>query len=542
MSDPLEIRLEAVRRYHQRTKHCLDGFAAGPGRLDWATQPEPFRWFEGAPSVELPLVADGLGTAYVDLYRKEQVAPQPLSLESIAALFELSLGLSAWKQSGDTRWPLRCNPSSGNLHPTEGYAVVPNVGPLSAGVYHYLSRDHLLEQRCVFGNSALPPHTLLIGLSSIHWREAWKYGERAYRYCQLDCGHAMAAIRYAAAVLGWSVRLLDHWDDESISQILGLDRKQDFAEAEQEHPDLMLLVETMSSTTAMPLPDELLKAAEESAWQGQANPLSPYHSNEWPEIDLVAEACLKPQTTPARWVPSLLPAPQQSDCRLAAATLIRQRRSAQAFDGETAITASQLYRMLDVTLPRPATPPWDLLSWLPRIHLLLFVHRVDGLPPGLYLFMRRDEVEMPLQSALANDAFEWGVVDGCPNHLKLYQLLHTDARELAEQLSCRQAIAADSAFSLGMLAEFEGSLESGPWGYRQLYWEAGMLGQLLYLEAEAAGVSGTGIGCYFDDALHASLGIEGTQFQSLYHFTVGGALQDQRLITLPPYAHLGTEL
>jgi len=542
MNDNLENQLDPVRRYHQRTKHSLEHFAAGPGRLDWATQPEPFRWFEGAPQIELPLVADELETTYVDLYCKERVAPQPLSQESIAALFELSLGLSAWKQSGGARWALRCNPSSGNLHPTEGYAIVPNVGDLSAGVYHYLSRDHLLEQRCLFDKSVLTSDVLLIGLSSIHWREAWKYGERAFRYCQLDCGHAMAAIRYAAAVLGWSVRLLEQWDDESISRILGLDRKQDFAGAEQEHPDLMLLVETVPSCPTMPSSEALLQAVTEGVWRGQANQLSPYHSNEWPEIDVAVEACLKPLTPSTEWMPSAQSDPQQSDCRLSAAKLIRQRRSAQAFDGETTISASQLYRMLDMTLPRPVTPPWDLLPWMPRIHLLLFIHRVDGLPSGLYLFVRRDEAETPLRSVLANGSFEWEKVEGCPEHLRLFRLLHVDAREAAEQLSCSQAIAADSAFSLGMLAEFDRGLKAGPWGYRQLYWEAGMLGQVLYLEAEAAGVQGTGIGCYFDDAFHASLGIEGTEFQSLYHFTVGGALQDQRLMTLPPYERLATEL
>jgi hypothetical protein len=74
--------------------------------------------------------------------------------------------------------------------------------------------------------------------------------------------------------------------------------------------------------------------------------------------------------------------------------------------------------------------------------------------------------------------------------------------------------------------------------YRQLYWEAGMLGQVFYLEAEAAGVSGTGIGCFFDDAVHETLGIKDTRLQSLYHFTVGGALVDERLTTWPPYYHL----
>ena len=67
----------------------------------------------------------------------------------------------------------------------------------------------------------------------------------------------------------------------------------------------------------------------------------------------------------------------------------------------------------------------------------------------------------------------------------------------------------------------------------------GLIGQVLYLEAEAAGVRGTGIGCYFDDAFHDLLGLTGERFQSLYHFTAGGPVEDPRLRTLAPYAHLG---
>jgi hypothetical protein len=113
-----------------------------------------------------------------------------------------------------------------------------------------------------------------------------------------------------------------------------------------------------------------------------------------------------------------------------------------------------------------------------------------------------------------------------------------DVRAFAAGVSCQQDIAGDSAFSLGMLARFDDVMPEHPWRYRQRFWEAGMLGQVLYLEAEAAGVQGTGIGCYFDDAVHEALGLKGSRFQDLYHFTVGGALADARLHTEPPYAHL----
>jgi hypothetical protein len=106
-------------------------------------------------------------------------------------------------------------------------------------------------------------------------------------------------------------------------------------------------------------------------------------------------------------------------------------------------------------------------------------------------------------------------------------------------VSCHQDIAADGAFSLGMLADAEPSLAEGAWWYRRLHWEAGMVGQVLYLEAEAAGVRSTGIGCYFDDAFHELLGLSEGRFLDLYHFTLGGPLEDRRLTTLSPYGHLG---
>jgi hypothetical protein len=58
---------------------------------------------------------------------------------------------------------------------------------------------------------------------------------------------------------------------------------------------------------------------------------------------------------------------------------------------------------------------------------------------------------------------------------------------------------------------------------------------MLYLEAEAVGLRGTGIGCYFDDAMHSVLSIYDHEYQDLYHFTIGGQLDDVRLATLQAY-------
>jgi hypothetical protein len=89
-----------------------------------------------------------------------------------------------------------------------------------------------------------------------------------------------------------------------------------------------------------------------------------------------------------------------------------------------------------------------------------------------------------------------------------------------------------------MLAHFADNIETETWRYRRLFWECGLIGQILYLEAEAAGIRGTGIGCFFDDAVHGVLGLLDNDWQSLYHFTVGEPMDDARLQTLPAYDHL----
>ena len=182
------------------------------------------------------------------------------------------------------------------------------------------------------------------------------------------------------------------------------------------------------------------------------------------------------------------------------------------------------------------TMPWDALPWLPAVHLALFVHRVAGWVPGLYL-LARDPAAVDRLKASTHRQFDWTTPPGCPNDLPLYLLQEGDARALAAQLSCGQEIAGDGAFSVAMIAEFEPRLrQHGPWFYRRLFWETGAIGQVLYLEAEAAGVRGTGIGCFYDDPVHDLLGLSSHAFQSLYHFSVGMPVDDTRLTTAPGYS------
>ena len=197
--------------------------------------------------------------------------------------------------------------------------------------------------------------------------------------------------------------------------------------------------------------------------------------------------------------------------------------------------------MLSRVVPALNRVPFDALVrseiGFPRIHLGLFVLRVDGLDSGLYMLVR-EKTRIEQLKAATSSQFVWVRPSGCPPDLALYCLQKSDVHQIAAGVSCGQDIAGDGAFSLGMFAEFEEPLKNiGPHVYSRLFWETGIIGQILYLEAEAAGLRATGIGCYFDDPMHELFGIKGRQFQSLYHFTVGGPVEDTRITTEPPYAH-----
>lgn len=560
-------KVETVLRYHERTKHQFHRYARSAGTLDWANQPDPFRRYEGAPLVQLPVLGaddEPLSPRYADLYRRGSVQSAPLTVRSLSRLFEYALALSAWKQVGGTRWALRSNPSSGNLHPTEGYLLIGALAGLAdtPGLYHYAPREHGLEHRA--SGSAewfahlmreFPRQAFLVGLSSIHWREAWKYGERAFRYCQHDAGHAIGTLRIAAATLGWSAAVLHGLADEAIEALLGLDRAEDFVGAEREQPELVMLVWPNDSAgpwqagaqrvLPLGLDPPLVRALAKQAWRGKANRLSRDDPVAWTAIDEVALATRKPIDERCSFGMFVTPAPPPATTAFPdgplAGRIIRQRRSLQACDGQTSIAAERFYGMLARVMPhvdlaanrRPM--PWDAIHWEPRIHLALFVHRVDGLDSGLYVLVR-DPAKVDKLKRAMHERFAWSTPPGCPADLPLRMLAVGDARQLATQVSCFQDIAGDGAFSLGMIAECREALFThGPWFYRPLFWETGVIGQVLYLEAEAAGMAATGIGCFFDDPVHQVFGFSDLEFQSLYHFTVGGPVEDGRLTTLAPY-------
>jgi len=184
--------------------------------------------------------------------------------------------------------------------------------------------------------------------------------------------------------------------NSTLSSLLGLDRDEDFTEAEREEAALLALI---APDFPAPLPSDSKSLTAHGGgvlWQGRANTLSSEHRVEWPVIDEVARATRRCESSPIQEDFSGFPSEDElfgtPVCQglLTAEKAILGRRSAVAMDGSTAISRPAFFRMLARLIPTQErrSMPWDAIPWRPRIHIGLFVHRVDGLAPGIYALAR----------------------------------------------------------------------------------------------------------------------------------------------------------
>ena len=516
--------LQMVYTYHNETKHAPSRYARSLGYMDWATQPDPYRSYIGSKQIKLPLSFENKTISYKDIFDVKNTETSAINLKTISQFFQFSLGLAAVKSYQGQSWALRCNASSGNLQPSESYLLSNDIEGIENGLYHYGVKDHHLEQIASTKEKLeIPKDSFIVGLTSIVWREAWKYGERSWRYTQLDCGHAYKALEISAKILGWNIQILNTNDDE-ISSLIGLDDIKRYVPEEQERADMLLLIskdvrnKQDKEIDILKLRASLLK----NGYFGEANILSSSRYN-WEILEKIEDAV---STTPSNL--EILKS-EKNDlrvCEYESKDIVLNRRSAQIMnENDSNITKKEFETILSSVSSKQNIP----------VNLVLFVHDVEDLPSGLYILLgdktKKDEIQ-----SLMKGVFLWEKVNNAMDDLYLLQA--GDFKRISKVISCDQDIAAHGAFSLGMLVEFDKQLQKyGTHRYKELYWNCGAIGQQLYLESTSLSLSATGIGCFLDDILHDVLGLENSLYQTLYHFTIGRGLVDSRLTNQRPYTY-----
>jgi SagB-type dehydrogenase family enzyme len=503
---------ERLFAYHQATKHTYQSVRVNAHFLDWKNQPDPFRTYEGTelialpPESELPNVGTFAAMAALEegvraasTSNAESRVQVQLDLTWLSRFLWHSMAVSAWKEVPQTgsRYSLRVNPSSGNLHPTETHVAVHGFSGIDDGLYHYRADRHTLELRGrgawtqqLARALAIPwasESPLIVGLTSIFWREAWKYRDRAYRYCCHDLGHAMMSLLLAARALGLSGGVVSHFSDLGLTRALGLTESD-------EAPMAFLVFPPQSHSDPLPssheetfagIPNELSK--EEVPYElllgFHRSTILPDPASPLPRVRPVDAGIADDQTH----APEALPDPAH-DAPLG--PIVRRRRSALDFDPRTApMGRDEVEQLMDF-----ATRDWQA-DWRGNfrgekaadvrgadfVTLYFYVHRVRGCDPGVYRWDKSNR--------------------------KLEQLHRGNVERVAAYLSLEQTLAGNACSAVSMIADLARAARVfGNRGYRYVHFEAGAIGQRLYVGAEALGWNATGIGAFYDDDVHRYLG------------------------------------
>lgn len=456
--------------YHLQTKHRPERFSKPQSHSEWANRLKPYKSYFEAKKLFLNKLSPPR-KPYEKLYLKN--ADNPITPETLSLMLRYSLAINAKKIHNPNSGYVRVNPSYKNLHPEEIYLIYKNA------LYHFNVKEFCLEE-IAKSDKTLIKEGFLIIINSIPFRTSWKYGKRALRYCLLDTGHIIAALRFSTNLLGWNMKYAGFEKEfkEFFSAFKYPRNEEELFEAaffvyEKKPPQFKIKdIKNLSPTDSDPLAKEKTKR------------------------DIIFKTAkkltLSPKPSFIRTKPSFSPSP------FSAYEIIDNRRSALGFK-KNYISKNDFLDILDKTLHRKI-PPFDVEITQNLIDFVIFVNRVEGVKSGIYYFDRQK------------------------NSLNLLE--KGDFSETAKFINCFQDTAKNSAFTINMTAPFPTNEN-----YKSIMFESGMIGEILYLEAEAKGMRGCATGCFFDDLITKEILNDKNKIATL-GFSIGVPLMNERIIKL----------
>lgn len=202
-----------AKDYHAATKHSYKSVRTSPHHLDWSTQPSQFKVYSDTASIPMKGLKDEDFLYYLG-------------------------GVTAYKQYPGIEYALRVNPSAGALYPNELYFQARGVDGREDGLYHYepvtselklLSRLEDAGLEPFFGTGEFTGYIFLT--SAIYFRSAWKYRDRAFRYCLLDSGHLLGSIEAACVVYGKCYQMRFGFEKAELNKLFGFGAEEFFVGA-----------------------------------------------------------------------------------------------------------------------------------------------------------------------------------------------------------------------------------------------------------------------------------------------------------------------
>lgn len=461
---------EALRAFHEATKHTVERvYAGGPG-LDWANEPERFKRYLDLEPRPLPPFRK-TATAWHRALRAsaEDEGSERVDLAALSHLLFHGAGVSREVRGPGGSFHFRTHASAGALYPIEAYVVAGSVEGLDAGVYHYAPRVHGLhtvrvgDHRGDLGLAGAPPGAAAVVLTGIPWRTAWKYGPRGFRHLYWDAGMVMANLLGAAGAQGVPARVRLGFVDEGLDALLGLDGVTEFALAvvglgegdATATEDLAPLELRVGPASPRPRPDPQIEEARAAV---------ALRSDQ--EVTAFRGSVLSRERDAAGPVTAVAPFPEDALSEDPFEVVVRRRGSSRNL-ARAPFPAAEYAALLDLAL---AGFPGDAPD--PHPMALLVASALDGLTPGAY-------------------RYEPGG--------RFHQVRRGDLRSVAGHLCLDQRLGADAAAMTFLSADLETALQAmGGRGYPVAQLGATVAAGRMYLGGYGQRLGVTGL-TFFDD-------------------------------------------
>lgn len=470
---------DAIRAYHEETKHSPARVRNDPHALDWPNMPRPFKVYADVEPQPLPRdFASSTWPALAAIADAGRAAGGlPLDQRALAHLLYFSAGVLRRRTYPGGEVFYRAAACTGALYHIDLYVVCAALPGLDAGVYHFGPHDFALrrlrpgDHRAAVVAAAADEPSLraapaILVYTSTFWRNAWKYRARAYRHCFWDSGTILANLLAVASGTGLAARVVQSFADADVNRLLGLDTAREVALG------LVALGAGAPPPPAAPAApplalDTLPLSAREVAYPqiGRAHAAT--------SLATPAEVTAARVAVPGRRVtgdgvalaplgPGVVPEPVEA--------VILRRGSTRRFPRQP-IALAQLATILHAASEGFSTD----CPVAPEAYVI--AHAVDGLDPGVYVC----DTERPA----------------------LVPLRHGSFRGEAGMLGLGQELPADAAANIYWLLDLEAVLaRQGARGYRTAQLAAAIAGGRTYLTAYALGLGATGL-TFFDDEVTA---------------------------------------
>ncbi len=274
-------------QYHKLTSYERDRLS--PHTLDWENQPTLYKAYKGIEPIPLPKQISPPRLKLSDILLAESITrPRSLDITDISRLLLLSNTLTAKARHGNDEFYFRSVASAGALYPSEIYLSVQGINGLDPGLYYFSIKEHALYclrkgefNRFVSGliqplSKNIP--SIVLFFTSIYFRSAWKYRDRAYRYCLLDTGHLIENVHLALKSYKISFKLSYDFNDDELGKFLGVDTTREFPLATFQVWPGPLAQSAEKMEDINPLPDELQKTSIVSPMEKRYEKIEDIHS------------------------------------------------------------------------------------------------------------------------------------------------------------------------------------------------------------------------------------------------------------------------